>query len=117
MERPGYFGNLPFPPKNKKPCVIRDADQKKDFFSHEVPEESNVYTVIASTDKLHCGMMAMAPGSTWSPRASSTSAALASPRLPNAATRPRLTPISASPIPFGVTQIPPFTIRSKASPA
>jgi mannose-6-phosphate isomerase-like protein (cupin superfamily) len=65
MERPAYFGNLPYPPKSKKPCVIRDADQKKDFFSHEVPEESNVYTVIASTDKLHCGMMAMAPGSTW----------------------------------------------------
>ena len=41
MERPAYFGNLPYPPGSKKPCVIREGDQKKDFFSHEVPEESN----------------------------------------------------------------------------
>jgi mannose-6-phosphate isomerase-like protein (cupin superfamily) len=65
MKRPDYFGNLPFPPDRKRPAVIRDADQKKDFFSHEVPEESNTYSVIISTDKLHCGMMTMAPGSTW----------------------------------------------------
>jgi mannose-6-phosphate isomerase-like protein (cupin superfamily) len=65
MERPAYFGNLPYPPKSKKPCVIREGDHKTDFFSHEVPEESNIFAVIASTDKLHCGMMYMAPGSTW----------------------------------------------------
>lgn len=65
MERPACFSNLPYRPGSKGPCVIHDWDQKKDSFSHEVPAENNTFTVIASTDKLHCGMMTMAPSSTW----------------------------------------------------
>ena len=65
MERAGYFGNLPYPPDKKKPCLIRKNDHKIFIFSPEVPEESNLVELIVSTDQIHCGFMEMAPGSTW----------------------------------------------------
>lgn len=65
MERAAFFGNLPYPPDRKKPCLITDADRKVFIFSPEVPEESNSVEVAVSTDQLHCGFMEMAPGSTW----------------------------------------------------
>ena len=57
MEHATYFGNLPFPPDKKKPCLIRKEDHKVLIFSPEVPEQSNLVTVAVSTDQLHCGFL------------------------------------------------------------
>jgi len=65
MELGDYFGNLPYPPDQKKPCLIEERDRKVFIFSPEVPEESNTVELAVSTDVLHCGFMEMAPGSTW----------------------------------------------------
>lgn len=65
MERAEFFGNWPYPPDRKKPCLIKEADRKMFIFSPEVPEESNSVELAVSTDQLHCGFMEMAPGSTW----------------------------------------------------
>lgn len=65
MEIAKYFGNLPYPPDQKKPCLIKETDHKVLIFSPEVPEESNLVEVAVSTDQIHCGFMEMAPGSTW----------------------------------------------------
>lgn len=65
MERAEYFGNLPYPPHQKKPCLIKKAENRVFIFSPEVPEESNLVTVAVSTDQLHCGLLEMGPGSTW----------------------------------------------------
>ena len=40
MERPAYFGNFPYPPGSKKPCVIREDDQKKDVAYAHVCDQS-----------------------------------------------------------------------------
>ena len=65
MERAAFFGNLPYPPDKKKPCLIKKEDHKVFMFSPEVPQQSNLVEVVISTDQLHCGFMEMAPGSTW----------------------------------------------------
>ncbi len=65
MERAKYFGNLPYPPNQKKPCLLKKENRKVLIFSPEVPEESNLVEIAVSTDQLHCGFMEMAPGSTW----------------------------------------------------
>jgi len=65
VERAKYFGNLPYPPNQKKSCLIGESDRKVFIFSPEVPEESNSVELAVSTDQIHCGFMEMAPGSTW----------------------------------------------------
>ena len=52
MERPAYFGNLPpTRPRARSPPLSARPSSETDFFSHEVPEESNIFAVIASTDE------------------------------------------------------------------
>jgi len=65
MERAKFFGNLPYPPDKKQPCLLTKNDRKVFIFSPEVPEESNLVEVVVSTDQIHVGFMEMAPGSTW----------------------------------------------------
>ncbi len=65
MQTQDFFGQLPYPPDQKKPKLMRKEDRKVFIFSPEVPQRSNSVEVVVSTDQLHAGMMEMGPGATW----------------------------------------------------
>lgn len=60
-----YFGNLPYPPGQEKPKLIKQHEHEVFIFSPEVPERSNLVTVAVSTGGLHAGMLEMGSGATW----------------------------------------------------
>jgi mannose-6-phosphate isomerase-like protein (cupin superfamily) len=64
---PDYFGNFPFKPEEKKPCMITADKMKMFIYTPEMPHSSDLNWLIASTERMTVGKYQLAPGSTFDP--------------------------------------------------